>query len=250
MLTQFGARSDAAQFRIVLDDLGLVTSRIEHTVQRDHREIQSQIRRINQSMEAILPVTAEIQRYIDEARERHLEQTSKPAPSTPSSSSATSIATSSSTVQFQTTLTQESRCPPACTCQCHKVATFRYPAWTRHLIGSLFIGYSGVPLLNTRKCNEKSCRGGKRFLVKLSYFFPSWLVARMVFAIGSSFNLLHAVDPFIRVPRVVASSSEIFILAQKGNILEMQKLIAGARGSILDINGNEGRSALHVSFRS
>jgi hypothetical protein len=183
-----------------------------------------------------------------------LTQTTKPSPSAPGSSSpggSSSVAgttTSSSTVQFQTTVTHESRCPPACTCQCHKVATFRYPAWTRHLIGSLFVGYSGIPLINTRKCNEKSCRGGKRFLVKLSYFFPSWLVARMVFAISASSNLFDVPDPFVRVPRVVKSSSDIFILAQKGNILEMQKLIAEARGSILDINGNEGRSALHVSF--
>ena len=75
---------------------------------------------------------------------------------------------------------------------------------------------------------------------QVNILFSFRLVARMVFAIGPSSNFFHVPDPFIRVPRVVKSTSDIFILAQKGNILEMQKLITDARGSVLILMGTRG----------
>jgi len=71
----------------------------------------------------------------------------------------------------------------------------------------------------------------------------------MVFFMSDSNNCDRG-DPMIRIPKIVSSDSEIFVLAQKGNIAGMQRYFAEGKGSIFDVNDTEGRSAIHVSKQS
>lgn len=105
---------------------------------------------------------------------------------------------------------------PICACQCHAVSKYQYPRWIAPHMGSLFIGYSGLPYLSTARCNESMCTKRKDAVIKATYYFPAWVpyFSRMLSFVGR-WNQLDGPDVCLRMPRVVPSSSEIFMLAQK-----------------------------------
>jgi hypothetical protein len=153
---------------------------------------------------------------------------------------------STSRICVSTSVYNLKKCDAICWCQCHRVSKLQYPPWITSVIGSLFVGYSGIPLLNERACNEKSCKKGGS-LLKVTYYFPTWSLFRMISFMGR-WNSLDGHNFTLHTPRVVPSSSEIFVLAQKGNIEGLQELFSQRKASIYDVSAREGRSALHVSI--
>lgn len=153
------------------------------------------------------------------------------------------------TVVLQTSTYRTKQCTvPMCACQCHAVSKYQHPGWIAPLIGSLFIGYSGLPYLSTVRCNQSACTKREDALVKATYYFPAWLpyFSRMVSFVGR-WNVLDGHDVSLRMPRVVPSSSEIFMLAQKGNVEGIKMLFSLQKASIHDVSIAEGRSVMHVS---
>ena len=156
------------------------------------------------------------------------------------------------TVVLQTSTIKTKKCTvPMCACMCHAVSKLQYPRWIAPLIGSLFIGYAGVPYLSNVRCNESMCTKREDALVKATYFFPAWIpyFSRMVSFVGR-WNVLDGHDVSLRMPRVVPSSSEIFMLAQKGNVQGIKRLFSLQKASVHDVSVVEGRSAMHVSHRT
>jgi hypothetical protein len=154
----------------------------------------------------------------------------------------------SSTIRVQTSVYESKKCGPGlCGCQCHKVSRYQHHPYVAALLGSLFVGYSGVPLLSQRKCNLKSCLRQKGGFIKATYYFPTWLpgFSRML-AFMDKWNSLEGHEFSLKMPQVVPSSAEIFVLAQKGNVKGMQMLFSGGKASLHDVSAGEGRSALHV----
>jgi hypothetical protein len=156
------------------------------------------------------------------------------------------LSQSTSKICVQTYVHNPRKCEVMCKCQCHKVSKLQYPLWITGIIGSLFIGYSGIPLLNYRKCNEKSCKKEEGSMLKIAYYFPTWCLLRKL-SFMDRWNSLDGHQVSLHFPRVVPDSSEIFILAQKGNVKGLQELFSQHIASIYDVSAGEGRSALHVS---
>lgn len=75
---------------------------------------------------------------------------------------------------------------PMCACQRHAVSEYQHPRWIAPLIGSLFIGYSGLPYLSTVRCNQSACTKREDAPAKATYYFPAWLpyFSRMVSFVG------------------------------------------------------------------
>ena len=154
-------------------------------------------------------------------------------------------------LQASTELYTSSKCNvPLCLCRCHSVRRLHPLQWASGFIGSLFIGYSGIslPFASKATCNEKACRRNEKCLIKVTWYFPSWfpMASRMI-SIIDKWTPLDGHDISIRLPRIVSSSAEIFIMAQKGNIDGIKQLITNKKASIHDVSATEGRSALHVS---
>ena len=156
------------------------------------------------------------------------------------------------TVVVQTSTIRTKQCTvPMCACQCHAVTKYQHPRWMTPFIGSLFLGYAGMPYLSPIGCNESACTKREDALVKATYYFPAWIpyFSRMVSFVGR-WNVLDGHDVSLRMPRVVPSSSEIFVLAQKGNVRGIKMLLSLQKASIHDVSAVEGRSAMHVSHRT
>lgn len=155
----------------------------------------------------------------------------------------------SPTVVLQTSKYRTKRCTvPLCACQCHAVSKYQHPSWIASHVGSLSIGYSGLPYLSTARCNNSMCTKREDAVIKATYYFPAWVpyFSRMLSFVGR-WNQLDGPDVCLRMPQVVPSSSEIFMLAQKGNVQGIKMLFSLSKASIHDVSVGEGRSIMHVS---
>ena len=64
-------------------------------------------------------------------------------------------------------------CDRSCLCQCHKITNIAAPNRLRELIGRLFIGYVGLPVLSHRSCNCITCQPeSPRMRIRIAYLFP------------------------------------------------------------------------------
>lgn len=141
---------------------------------------------------------------------------------------------------------RESKCLKWCSCQCHRTTAVQTPDIAKILIGSLFIGYNGIPSF-AKRCSEKSCRRQSKPTLKVSYHFPTWLLNRM-FQFAVSSTPLDGPRISIHMPRIVPDNSEVFVCAVRGNLAGMISLFERGVASPFDVGSGTGRTPLHVSI--
>jgi hypothetical protein len=135
-------------------------------------------------------------------------------------------------------------CKPWCSCICHTERSFRSPSFMEQLVGSLFVGYSGIPILR-QKCNQHSCHLESQPLVYITYFFPIWFLARMISLMISTTPLAGPVVS-LKTQRTVSGDAEIFLCAKTGNINKIKYLFQNGLASPHDVSFSSGITALHV----
>ena len=144
------------------------------------------------------------------------------------------------TVQFPRT-----SCTPWCSCSCHRETRLRTPRILEQFIGSLFVGYSGLPALRP-PCNEKTCHLQAQPLTYVTYFFPRWFLSRMVTFMMTVTPLAGPVAS-LKVQRVVPGSADVFNFARLGDIDGMKALFEKGLASPHDVQYESGVTPLHVS---
>lgn len=142
---------------------------------------------------------------------------------------------------------------PSCLCRCHYSSQFQTPPWLRDVIGLLSVGYSGLPLVGKpacteTACTETACRRRRSTLLKVNYFFPSWLLHRMVV-------YRYRWDPAtsqvitVRTPRLVPIGASVFKTASDGNLELLKSLFSQGLASPFDVN-LDGTSTLKASLNT
>ncbi|KAK5017065.1 hypothetical protein LTR16_001705 [Cryomyces antarcticus] len=121
------------------------------------------------------------------------------------------------------------------------------PRFMDNIIGRLLMGYSGVPILSSTTCNNRRCKGARQSGVQVSYYFPPWIVSRMVniIAIWSSQS---RPSMSLRLMRIIPDDSPLFTYVRQGNTSSIQSLFQQGVASPIDICASDGRSALHVAL--
>ena len=154
---------------------------------------------------------------------------------------------SSQVVYIRASYHKRSPCPPNCNCDCHTMHTLQSPAIVNHVIGGLFVGYSGYPITgNSHKCTKASCLSRTTFRAYVQYIFPSWFLARAII-VGLTTQSLNKISVSLKVQRVVPYGSEIFRLARLDDADGLKELFRKGLASPNDIS-LDGVSALVVSF--
>jgi hypothetical protein len=139
---------------------------------------------------------------------------------------------------------RQTRCEGWCSCLCHRPRYVQTPQSVDFLLGSLFMGYSGIPA-RSRPCNERSCRQQSIPTVKVTYHFPQWLLRRVIqFALSISY--MKGPELTLRMPRVVPANASVISYAVLGKIDGIKSLFDKGLASPFDVISN-GRTALHVS---
>jgi hypothetical protein len=137
-----------------------------------------------------------------------------------------------------------SPCRPGCNCVCHKRQYFKSPQILNRLVGSLFIGYSGLPIA-TPQCTEYSCQRRSAPSTQISYCFPSWFLKRQL-SLSILYTPLDGPIVSLRIPRLVSPTSKIFDYALLGNVAGMKFLFKEGLASPNDVRFDCGVSALQV----
>lgn len=138
------------------------------------------------------------------------------------------------------------QCDQYCLCQCHQVTNLASPNACTNVIGRLFVGYIGLPLLSHQKCNRISCRQGRtQTRIRIAYLFPMWFALRLI-----ALTITKASTTFmwtLSFPIVTPSATPVVIHTSLGNIGKVQSLLASKEGTVNTIDATASKSPLHVS---
>ena len=141
-------------------------------------------------------------------------------------------------------MTRSRKCLNGCVCPCHKRRRFMTPELVKNIIGALFIGYTGRPMLED--CSEKNCQDHSARLLELTYYFPIWIVSRVIFLI---IGIPHTGSPTfgLVVRKVIPFSSEpyFFQMASSGNTEGIKSLFESCQADANDLS-DTGNTALNV----
>ncbi|KAI9812177.1 MAG: hypothetical protein M1827_004843 [Pycnora praestabilis] len=149
-------------------------------------------------------------------------------------------------LRVRTTQYQDNVCRLACGCICHKEHRLRTPQNLSGLIGSLFLGYSGLTAGKV-KCSEKSCRRRPDSSLKFTYYFPWWFLARKV-TMAVTLNSMKGPGLLLRVPRVIEDFVEVFYFSRNNNVEGLKKLFNRHLASPHDTHGTYGQTPLHFAI--
>jgi ankyrin repeat protein len=137
-------------------------------------------------------------------------------------------------------------CRPWCSCRCHVRRELRTPGLAKKFLGSLFLGYSGIPVL-VEPCNEKQCRKRSTSRINLSYQFPSWFWSQSLVA---SFTTAQPTGPelLIRISNTIPFASETYQYCSSGNERGLVRLFAAGKASPFDLDP-DGLSLLRNALK-
>ncbi|OCK90071.1 ankyrin [Cenococcum geophilum 1.58] len=136
------------------------------------------------------------------------------------------------------------RCNTGCSCRCHRPTKFSTPAWLTNILGNIHIGSVGIPRL-AAECNEKLCQKQGFREARMVFFFPPWLVARILSFTYSSRGTMQLV---LRVPRVVSDEAPILQYAAGGDLDSIRILMSKGLASPADVGHSYSMTALHIAY--
>ena len=148
-------------------------------------------------------------------------------------------------IRFKASVLSLYQCDRFCICQCHKVTNMATPNPLGKVIGRLFIGYVGVPLLSHRTCNRVSCRHGRsQMRIRIAYLFPLWFALRLIALTitKTSTSFMWA----LTFPVVTQTSCPMLVLTALGSIEKVQGLLATNAVVLNAIDIIASKSPLHV----
>lgn len=136
-------------------------------------------------------------------------------------------------------------CHSACSCSCHRTQRLVSPGTLERLVGSLFMGYTGIPS-PFRRCDVYDCRQRSLTHVKLTYRFPAWFWNRAIHVAflggGPSPELV------LRFPCVRPFESDWGTFVRAGAVEDLKYLIDRKQASLHDVDSKYGMTALHWSM--
>ncbi len=186
---------------------------------------------------------ADSARYLHSTRPTGQSDTGGPSEHTDTES------TSATTIGVRLTQGPNNLCVKCCSCVCHKPGRLRINL-LGPFIGSLFVGYTGLPNI-TPPCNEYTCKKNRHratFSARLTYYFPSWFLTRMIYSVVNYTARDGPQILFVKASRLRSCKASIFHHARDGDIEAMQKAFTRGDASPFDVVADGIQSSLlHVS---
>ena len=140
-----------------------------------------------------------------------------------------------------------STCPVACTCICHTIIRASTPAMIDRVLGQLFIGYAGLPLLNS-KCDAEGCRKYRSPWISLEYWFPLGYFWSRILCLQVAYQANLGPQVALSTLRRVPDSALSIKYAFTGNIEGLKTLFTRGLASPVDVCSTRGYSLLNVSM--
>lgn len=133
-------------------------------------------------------------------------------------------------------------CRADCPCSCHTERSSASPPILNTLLGRLFVGYTGLPILSP-KCNDEEYRGSRASQVSMEYWFPfsMWsTIVRFHMGYRPDFGPSLHIETLRRVP----DSAQSVSFALDGNIEGLKYLFRNGLASPRDVSTTRGYTLL------
>lgn len=151
--------------------------------------------------------------------------------------------TALNTVRFRTSYYET--CTIDCGCSCHRPKHLKSPSYLHSVLGSIFVGYVGLPIFSS-KCDVFDCNHNTGAALWVDYYFPVWFLNRKIhFSLTNRHN--SGPEQTLRVTRIVHATSEIMKFAMQNDIQRMKDLLFHGRGSPYDTDGTNTPLIVRVS---
>ncbi|KAL2038039.1 hypothetical protein N7G274_009259 [Stereocaulon virgatum] len=152
-------------------------------------------------------------------------------------------------IRVRADLVNVSTCSRSCICSCHKHRRLSTPRLLDRFLGTLFIGYSGSPLLS-QKCDQIFCCGQKNSSTTLIYQFPRWFVISRLIQLKAIVTAMYGPELSLRFNRVVDGKALVFYYATTGDVSKMKRLFEQGRASPSDVRFDSGWTPFHYAIQN
>lgn len=139
-----------------------------------------------------------------------------------------------------------SACPMTCVCSCHRQAKAPAPAFINRVLGQLFVGAAGIPLLST-KCDYHACKSSRAPRVTVEYWFPLGVFWSQIVRLQVGYQANMGPQFSLRSLRRVPDSAQCVHYAMHGNIEGLKDLFRRGQASPLDVSSTRGYTLSRVS---
>lgn len=126
-------------------------------------------------------------------------------------------------------------CTFDCGCACHRPKHLKSPPYLHTILGSLFVGYVGLPVVSSR-CDVFECNNNTSAALWVDYFFPTWFLSRKIH-FSLTYRSNSGPEQSLRVSRIVTSTSQIIQFAMQGDAQGIKAILENGQGSPYDTDG-------------
>ena len=131
-------------------------------------------------------------------------------------------------------------CRSWCPCACHTKRKMKLtpPKIVENVIGRMFVGYSGLPLLK-EPCDFRGCQDRQHAAATFEYWFPAWFVSMNL---KLQLTCLPRMGPELQLSttRRVADDSQSVAFAMQGNIEGLKHLFTQGLAGPRDVSDSRG----------
>ena len=170
---------------------------------------------------------------------RRVSRTPRPAPEA-------SKAVDSQAVGIR--VSRHAACHPGCLCACHKPYKTATPGLLDRIVGQMFVGYAGLPLLSS-KCDTRSCEKSQSPAVSFEYWYPMGFVWSQILQLKVSYEPNIGPQIELKSLRRVPGNAQCVHFALNGNIEGLKGLFRRGLASPRDVSDTRGYSILRVSSK-
>ena len=171
---------------------------------------------------------------------RRQRQPQRPQKSKSSSSSQSRNTTTTQTEGVAIQVAQyASACKPTCICSCHMQIKAPAPAFINRVLGQLFVGAAGVPLLS-QKCDSQMCKSSKAPRVSVEYWFPLGVFWSQIIRLQVGYHASMGPQVSLKSLRRVPDSAQCVHYAMNGNIEGLKDLFNRGLASPWDVSSTRG----------
>ncbi|KAM7200723.1 ankyrin repeat protein [Naviculisporaceae sp. PSN 640] len=140
-------------------------------------------------------------------------------------------------------------CRVSCTCACHRTPKTATPSRLSRVVGQLFVGYAGIPVLST-KCDSSTCINARRSQLYVEYWFPLGLFWSRVIRLRLTYQAQMGPSLLLRILRRVPDSAPAVSFAMNGNIEGLKELFSRGAASPQDVSDTRGYSLIRWALYS
>ncbi|KAL8726875.1 MAG: hypothetical protein Q9166_006427 [cf. Caloplaca sp. 2 TL-2023] len=132
-----------------------------------------------------------------------------------------------------------SACPTICICSCHTQSKLPAPAFINRVLGQLFVGTAGIPILSTT-CDYNACNSSQAPRVSVEYWFPLGVFWSKILQLQMSYHASMGPQVSLRSLRRVPDSAQCVHYAMHGNIEGLKDLFRRGLASPWDVSSTRG----------